>query len=488
MFGDLEAAEDAVQDACLLAVARWPATGVPANPGSWLIGTARHKLLDRLRREGKRAEKEAKAMRSRPAPGGLEDDELGLIFMCCHPALDPEVRIALTLRCVCGLPTAEIAAAFLIPEPTMAQRLVRAKRKIRQAGIAFRVPRGDDLAGRLGPVLRVVYLVFTQGHMAAHGEALIRGDLCDQAIRLARALARLLPGEPEVAGLLALLLLTDARRAARLDGAGELVPLQDQDRGRWDRDLIREGEALLAQALRAGRPGPYQVHAAIAACHSGAALAGAGETDWHEVAALYEELVRYEPTPVVEANRAVAVAMAEGPAAGLGILDTLGTRLVNWPQFHIARAELLRRLGRAAEARDAYRAALRLALPRPEQAFLERRIRELLSRGTNRVRSAEKVLPAAGAASQRGRAPPWTLRARTGSARSVAVTAAAGGGLGRGTRRRSRAGDRHLVPQPAGDVEPVALVLPGAAVRGVGVERMPVVGGLCRAVRPGDGA
>ncbi len=390
MFGDLEAAEDAVQDACLLAVAKWPATGVPANPGSWLIGAARHKALDRLRREGRRAAKEAEAMHPSAGaglpgaglpgtglpgtggPAGFGDDELGLIFMCCHPALDPEVRVALTLRCVCGLPTTEIAAAFLVPEPTMAQRLVRAKRKIRHAGIAFRVPRGDDLAGRLGPVLRVVYLVFTQGHMAAHGEALIRGDLCDQAIRLARALARLLPEEPEVAGLLALLLLTDARRAARLDGAGELVPLQDQDRSKWDHDLIREGEALLDRAWPAGRPGPYQLHAAIAACHSCAA-----ETDWREVAGLYGELVRYEPTPVVEANRAVAVAMAEGPAAGLAILDTLGTRLANWPQFHIARAELLRQLGRAAEAREGYRAALRMALPRPEQAFIERRIREL---------------------------------------------------------------------------------------------------------------
>jgi RNA polymerase sigma-70 factor (ECF subfamily) len=378
MFGDLEAAEDAVQDACLLAVARWPVTGVPANPGSWLIGTARHKALDRLRREGRRAEKEAEAVRrdgpAQVQPGSGGDDELGLIFMCCHPALDPQARIALTLRCVCGLPTAEIAAAFLVPEPTMAQRLVRAKRKIRQAGIAFRVPRGDELTGRLGPVLRVVYLVFTQGHMAARGEVLIRGDLCDQAIRLARALAGLLPGEPEVAGLLALLLLTDARREARLDRAGELVPLAEQDRSRWDGGLIREGEAWLTRALAAGRPGPYQLHAAIAACHSCAA-----ETDWREVAALYAELVRYEPTPVVEANRAVAVAMAEGPAAGLAVLDTLGARLANWPQFHIARAELLRGLGRPAEAVDAYRAALRLALPRPERAFLERRLRELLA-------------------------------------------------------------------------------------------------------------
>jgi RNA polymerase sigma-70 factor (ECF subfamily) len=378
MFGDLEAAEDAVQEACLLAVATWPVTGVPANPGGWLTGTARHKALDRLRREGRRPAKEAEATRLAGAGVGVgavaeaeasQDDELGLIFMCCHPALDPQARVALTLRCVCGLATAEIAAAFLVPEPTMAQRLVRAKRKIRQAQIAFRVPRGEDLTRRLGPVLRVVYLVFTQGHRAASGQALIRGELCDQAIRLARALAALLPGEPEAAGLLALLLLTDARRAARLDRAGELVPLADQDRGRWDRDLIIEGEARLTQALAAGRPGPYQLHAAVAACHS-----CGPETDWPQIAALYGELARYEPTPVTEANRAVAVAMAGQPAAGLAILDSLGARLARWPQFHIARAELLRRLERPAEAREAYRAALRLALPRPERAFIEDRL------------------------------------------------------------------------------------------------------------------
>jgi RNA polymerase sigma-70 factor (ECF subfamily) len=371
MFGDLEAAEDAVQDACVLAVASWPVTGVPGNPGAWLIGTARHKALDRLRREGRRPAKEAEAARSVVAGTSLEGeaDELGLIFMCCHPALDPQARVALTLRCVCGLPTAEIAAAFLLPEATMAQRLVRAKRKIRQARIAFGVPRGEELTRRLGPVLRVVYLVFTQGHRAARGPELVRGELCDQAIRLARALAGLLPGEPEAAGLLALLLLTDARRAARLDRAGELVPLAEQDRGRWDRDLIREGEERLTRALAAGRPGPYQLHAAIAACHSVPA-----ETDWHQIAALYGELARYEPGPVTEANRAVAVAMAGQPAAGLAILGPLGDRLARWPQFHIARAELLRRLDRGAEAREAYQAALRLALPRPERAFIERRL------------------------------------------------------------------------------------------------------------------
>jgi predicted RNA polymerase sigma factor len=317
MFGDLGAAEDAVQDACVLAVTSWPVTGVPASPGAWLTGTARHKALDRLRREGRRPAKEAEA--------------------------------------------------------TMAQRLVRAKRKIRQAGIAFGVPRGEELTRRLGPVLRVVYLVFTQGHRAGRGPELIRGELCDQAIRLARALAALLPGEPEAAGLLALLLLTDARRAARLDLGGELVPLADQDRGRWDRDLIVEGEALLTQALTARRPGPYQLHAAIAACHSVPA-----ETDWPQIALLYGELARYEPTAVTGANRAVAVAMAGQPAAGLVILDAQGTRLARWPQFHIARAELLRKLERPGEARAAYRAALRLALAHPERAYLERRLAELL--------------------------------------------------------------------------------------------------------------
>jgi len=383
MFGDLEAAEDAVQEACALAVAKWPATGVPANPRSWLIGTARHRQLDWLRREAGRPQKEATAVRELDrgwrGPDDtwpLGDDELALIFLCCHPALDGEVRVPLTLRCVCGLSTAEIAAVFLVPEATMSQRLVRAKRKIRQAGISFRVPGRDELDGRLNAVLRVIYLVFTQGHLATRGDVLVRGELCDQAVRLARALAGLLPGEPEVIGLLALLLLTDARRSARVDAAGELVLLDDQDRGLWDRALIAEGEELLERALRTGRPGLYQLHAAIAACHCAAAP---GATDWREIAALYGELIRYEPTPVVAANRAVAVAMADGPAAGLVILDTIAVHpgLANWPQFHIARAELLRRLGRMGESRDAYQAALKTAPPLPEQAFIERRIREL---------------------------------------------------------------------------------------------------------------
>ncbi len=384
LVGDLEVAEDAVQDACAAALAQWPAEGVPASPRAWLIGAARHKALDRLRREARRADKEAEAMREssagEPAGGWPSDadDELGLIFTCCHPALDPAVRVSLTLRSVCGLGTAQIAAAFLVPEPTMAQRLVRAKRKIRQAGISFRVPPPADLPGRLAGVLRVVYLVFTEGHKPASGRSLVRGELCDQAIRLARALAILLPDEPEVTGLLALLLLTDARRGARVSADGDLVLLADQDRARWDQEMIAEGEALVERALRGGRPGAYQLQAAIAACHSGAPSAAA--TDWREIAALYGELIRYEPTPVTEANRAVAVAMAEGPSAGLVILDAVGQdpQLARWPQLHVARAELLRRLGRTDDAAAAYRAALALEPTTPEQAFIGRRLRELI--------------------------------------------------------------------------------------------------------------
>jgi RNA polymerase sigma-70 factor, ECF subfamily len=380
--GDLGMAEDAVQDACAAALRQWPEAGVPADPRAWLVSVARNKALDRIRRESRRADKETAAMRDLgppepPAAAATSDDQLGLIFMCCHPALDAEVRVPLTLRSVCGLTTAEIARAFLVPEPTMAKRLVRAKRKIRSAGIPMRVPGPDERQGRLAAVLRVVYLVFTEGHMASGGERLIREELCDTAVRLARALAGLLPDEPEVAGLLALLLLTDARRPARTDARGELVVLEEQDRRRWDPALVAEGDALLTEALRRGRPGPYQLHAAIAACHSTAP--SAADTDWRQIAALYGELLRYEPSPVIEANRAVAVAMAEGPAAGLVILDTVAAhpQLQRWPQLHIARAELLRRLERRAEAANAYRLALQLEPPAPERAYVHRRLAEV---------------------------------------------------------------------------------------------------------------
>lgn len=383
LTGDLGAAEDAVQEACVAALERWPAAGVPGNALGWLIGVARHKAVDRLRREAVRGAKEAASMRELEEAAADEDgsprpaDTLSLMFLCCHPALDASVRVALTLRSVCGLSTAEIAAAFVVPEETMAKRLVRAKAKIRDARIPFRVPGEAELPERLGAVLRVIYVLFTEGHMASRGDVLIRGELCDRAISLARGVAGLLPGEPEAMGLLALLLLTDARRAARTDDLGELVLLEDQDRGRWDRDMIAEGETVLEAALRRGRPGRYQLHAAIAACHSTAA--SASRTDWPQIALLYSELIKYEPTPVVEANRAVAVAMAEGPAAGLVILDVLThhPQMQRWAQLHIARAELLRRLGRDGEATDAYRAALGLEPPPASRSFIARRLSEL---------------------------------------------------------------------------------------------------------------
>jgi len=380
LTGDLGRAEDAVQEACAAALVRWRRDGVPANPTGWLIGAARHKAIDTIRREGRRAEKEAAAVRDLGEPvvePGGEDDELSLVFLCCHPSLDPAVRVALTLRAVCGLTTPEVAAAFLVPGPTMAKRLTRAKAKIRDAGIPFRTPDEAERARRLPAVLKVVYLVFTQGHMAARGDDLVRGSLCDTAVSLARRLARLLPDEPEVAGLLALLLLTDARRAARIDAHGDLVLLEDQDRSRWNAALIAEGEALLEGALRQGRPGPYQLQAAIAACHSGAPTAEV--TDWREIALLYDDLLRVEPSPVHEANRAVAIAMSEGPAAGLVVLDALAhdPQIARWPQLHIARADLLRRSGRPAEAYEAYGRALQLEPAAAERRFIEARRAEL---------------------------------------------------------------------------------------------------------------
>ncbi|HEX5188657.1 MAG TPA: sigma-70 family RNA polymerase sigma factor [Streptosporangiaceae bacterium] len=382
--GDLEIAEDAVQEACAAAVTQWARDGIPPSARGWLITTAWHKAVDLMRRDALRAIRETEAARApapppgppEPAPGEVGDEELGLIFACCHPALDPAARIALTLRAICGLHTAEIAAAFLVPEATMAQRLVRARRKIRQAGIPLTVPGPEALGDRLSAVLRVVYLVFTQGHHAAGraGADLIRASLCDQAIGLARQLHVVLPAEPEVTGLLALLLLTDARRPARTAPDGSLVLLADQDRSLWDHERIAQGERLVEVALHARRPGPYQLHAAIAACHSTAPTAR--QTDWQQIAALYRELVRYEPTPVVLANQAVAVAMAESPESGLAILDRLAAegRLEHWPQLHIARAELLRMLDRGAEAAGAYQLALAAGLPSAERDFIAARM------------------------------------------------------------------------------------------------------------------
>lgn len=312
------------------------------------------------------------------------EDQLGLIFMCCHPVLDAEARVALTLRAVCGLTAAEVAAVFLVSEPTMAKRLVRARRKIRDSGVQLAAPAPEVLADRLDSVLRVVYLVFTQGHRASSGPRLVREELCDVAISLARTLMVLLPGEPEVTGLLALLLLTDARRAARTDDAGEIRLLEEQDRSRYDPVFVAEGEVLLERALRSGLPGPYQVQAAIAACHTTARTAA--DTDWREIAALYGELLRYEPSPVHEANRAIAVAMAEGPSAGLVILDAVAhhPQLARWPALHVARADLLQRLGRDHDAVSAYQTALQLDPARAERAFIQKRISQLTAGGEQR--------------------------------------------------------------------------------------------------------
>ena len=386
MVGDLAAAEDAVQEACASALIQWK-DAPPANPRAWLIGTARHKALDYLRRERGRDLKEAAAVREVGQPDRSDRDErvaedtpeerLGLMFMCCHPALDHDTRIALTLRAVFGLTTTEIARVFLVSEPAMSKRLVRGRRKIRESGIRLAVPGPAALVDRLDAVLRVVLLVFTQGHRANTGPALVRGELCDLAISVARELHALLPGETEVTGLLALLLLTDARRTARTDAQGDVVLLEQQDRSRYDRALLAEGEALLEQALRAGRPGPYLLQAAIAACHSTAGAAA--ETDWREIAALYGELLRYEPSPVHEANRAIAVAMAEGPAAGLVILDAIihHPQLARWPSLYVARADLLHRLARTPDAVDAYQTALQLDPGPAERAFIQHRLAQI---------------------------------------------------------------------------------------------------------------
>ncbi len=378
-FGDIDLAEEAVQDAFVIALQRWPHTGLPPSPAGWIITAARNRGLDRIRRESSRADRHAQAARmlepDEPQDvGPVADDQLRLIFTCCHPALAPSAHVALTLRLVGGLQTAEIARAFLVAEATMAQRLVRAKAKIRAARIPYRIPSDAELPERLRSVLSVVYLVFNEGYLASAGAELVRADLCAEAIRLARMLVELMPDEAEVHGLLALLLLTESRRAARTGADGTLVRLADQDRSRWDRALIGEGQAIVRACLRRNLPGPYQLQAAIAAVHSDSARAAA--TDWRQIVALYDLLLTHMPTPVVALNRAVAVAELQGPGAGLALVDDLD--LAGYYLFHATRAELLARLGRRADARAAYDEALARTANGAERALLLHQ-RDLLS-------------------------------------------------------------------------------------------------------------
>jgi RNA polymerase sigma-70 factor, ECF subfamily len=373
LFGDIDVAEEAVQDAFMVAAEKWPESGLPPNPAGWIVTTARNRAIDRLRRESTREDRHAQAVafqvseEPEPPAEPVSDDRLRLIFTCCHPALEPAAQVALTLRLLGGLQTSEIARAFLVPESTLAQRLVRAKRKIKAANIPYRVPRDAELPVRLGSVLAVVYLVYNEGYAASSGEELVRSDLCAEAIRLARLLGELMPDEPEAIGLLALLLLTESRRPARTTMDGSMVLLGDQDRSLWDRSLIEEGQALVKACLRRNRPGPYQVQAAIAAVHSDAA--NADDTDWSQILQLYDQLAALVSSPVVALNRAVAVAEARGVAEALDLLEDLD--LDRYHLFHATRAELLGRIGQFEEADRAYERALALATNPAERRLLE---------------------------------------------------------------------------------------------------------------------
>lgn len=381
-FGDLDLAEEAAQEAFAEAAATWPSSGMPHNPGAWITAVARRRAIDHVRRESVRDAKYRQAVRSTNAPtwpgldvGGesVEDDVLRLVFTCCHPALEPQSQVALTLRLVAGIETAAIARAFLVTEATMTQRLVRAKRKIRAASVPFRMPDDAELPDRLGPVLAVVALAFNEGYVAAAGDQLDRPDLCWEAIHLGRLLSRLMPDEPEVRGLLALMLLITARRPARIHADGSLVPLAEQDRGRWDRDLITEGQHLVRSCLRQAHPGPYQIHAAINAVHTDATTTG--DTDWQQILTLYDQLLAISPTPVVELNRAVAVAEVDGPRAALDVVDQLD--LDRYHLWHATRGDLLRRCDRIEDAVRAFRRSAALTDNPAERQLLQRRLRQL---------------------------------------------------------------------------------------------------------------